>query len=67
MALAQTVRACDKLQELGSYCKQLWLHFRDCVDVVRVPHLDEKTSRWASHGKNHLAANPSFQLLVLEV
>jgi hypothetical protein len=61
------VHVCDKHQALGSYRKQLWQHFRDCDDVARVHHLDERTSHWASHGKNRLAANPSFQQLVLEV
>jgi hypothetical protein len=61
------VHVCGKHQEPDSYCKQLWQHFRDCGDVARVHHLDERTSHWASHGKNRLAANPSFQQLVLEV
>jgi len=50
MALALQVRVRGMQQLLDMMHRQLWQCSRDCVDEVRVLHLDERTSQKEARG-----------------
>jgi hypothetical protein len=58
MALGLQVRVRGTQQLLDMMRRQLWQCSRDCVDEVRVLHLDEKTSQKEVRGMNLGTATP---------
>jgi hypothetical protein len=58
MVLGLQVRVRGTQQLLDMMRRQLWQCSRDCVDEVRVLHLDEKTSQKEVRGMNLGTATP---------